>query len=175
MRVALLLIVIGGGVARADGLTLLAGGQYNSGRFGELYTWGLAFGLEANLQPSVVGLVWTMWATYMYSVPSAMDVSGSYNSFEMTFGPRFRLPLKRKDVATAVPAYVFVDPVLEILRTTQPVPPSNAQAFVGPAVSVGATVEPWKHWTFGLRAAFGIIGFGGPSSVKLLLSVGYGG
>jgi hypothetical protein len=169
MRAAALALLLLAPGARADmgRIGVLGGARTNMGVLGSRYAIGVLWGLEAQLMPGWLGVVWSLqYAHFPSSDPR--NVESSLDLWDLDFGLRARLALRPDG-----PAFFFGQVGVDLMRASVPLEPDLDTSYFGPTVRIGGELV-LGTLVVALGADYGLIA-GGPSGLRLLLFAGLGG
>jgi hypothetical protein len=171
MRALVAAVLLVSAVASADPVSRLAvtGGRRTTfGRVGETWSSGWTRGVEAGYQPTWVGVAWALlWTTL---APEAeVPISTEVDLWQIDVAARFRarLPL-------GLPAQTFLYTQLggTLMRSNIPLTDDGGAGSFGAIAGAGFEVA-----IGGVQIGLGLGGEvhpGGPSSLDVRLSIGYG-
>jgi hypothetical protein len=170
---ALLLALALPSVARAEDpvthIGVVAGARANVGAFGRVYGLGWIIGTDAGISFGPIGASWSL----QYGELNADDPGEVYSTvglMEMNFVARLRIRMPVRGTED-VPSFLFFDGSLDLLRASSPIPPDDAQIYVGPSAGLGLEVV-LGNVVLSLGTRYGMF-VGGPSGLKLLFGVGF--
>jgi hypothetical protein len=144
---------------------LLVGASAPTGAIGTRFGVGAVIGVGAGYTPSWYGVVWSLqyarfWATEAREVE---DLS----LIDMSLLARGRLGLRGD-----LPAFIWVEAGVNLVRANVPLEPSMSQMFIGPQAGVGAELV-LGTFIVSIGADYAALG-DGPSGLRLLLFGGMG-
>ncbi len=162
-RAVLIAALLVGAAARADKLVtrfgFLGGFRANLGALGDRYAYGYLLGIEAGVQPGVLGLAWSLTRTQFFS-SDPMNVDPRLNLWEMDFRLRARVGFR-----TAVPTFVYGQAGLELVRASIPIEPDDTRNYFGPSAGGGLELLAGQ-FLISLAGDYGLL-VNGPSGAKV--------
>ena len=146
----------------------VTGARINFDELSSLYKPGYVYGVEAGIEPRVLGFAWSLLAsTFDSAEPSTPDIE--LNMVEMEFAVRARWALGASEGG----AYGTVQSGFNVMRTSVPIPPRDTQFYSGLTVGSGFGFEVRRAFLVHLGVRYGFFG-DAPRSVSGLLSIGFG-
>ena len=144
----------------------VGGARANTGALGNRYALGYFVGLEAGLMPSWFGVVWSLQYANLTSSDDR-NVEDTLELFDLDVGLRVRLAPKPD-----VPAYLWIQLGVDLLRANIPLEPDLDTSYIGPTARIGGELVLGK-FILSLGVDYGLIA-AGPSSLRLIFFVGLG-
>ncbi len=147
--------------------------RQGAGQLADQFGLGGLWMVEAGYHPTDTERAWSFglhWSLLWgwFGPDDTASLAGSLSILELNMSAKLR-----RSLGSVTARYAALSVGGTLLRTNVPIPPDDDRSYIGPHVAIGVEQYLASEYLVGLEGRYGLI-FGGPASLSLLLTVGFG-